>query len=61
MKILLFGCADLQLSMGAMLIRILVQKQPPEVPYKKVFLKISQKFTGKHLCQSLFFNKVLQL
>ena len=22
----------------------------------KVFLEISQKFTGKHLCQSLFFN-----
>ena len=22
---------------------------------KKVFWKISQKFTGKHLCQSLFF------
>ena len=25
---------------------------------KKVFLKIFAKFTGKHLCQSLFFNKV---
>ena len=25
---------------------------------KKVFLQISQKFTGKHLCQSLFLNKV---
>ena len=25
---------------------------------KKVFLKISQKFTGKDLCQSLFFNKL---
>ena len=24
---------------------------------KKVFLDISQKFTGKHLCQSLFFDK----
>ena len=23
-----------------------------------VFLKISQKFTGIHLCQGLFFNKV---
>ena len=23
-----------------------------------MFLEISQKFTGKHLCQSLFFNKV---
>ena len=28
---------------------------------KKVFLEISQKFTGKHLCQSLFFNKVADL
>ena len=26
------------------------------VLYKKVFLKFA-KFTGKHLCQSLFFNK----
>ena len=25
---------------------------------KKVFLKISLKFTGNHLCQSLFFNNV---
>ena len=28
---------------------------------KKVFLEISQKFTGKHLCQSFFFNKVAGL
>ena len=38
------------------------EKQTEEVVWrcsiKKVFLKISQKFTGKHLCQSLFFNKV---
>ena len=25
---------------------------------KKLFLKISQNFAGKHLCQSLFLNKV---
>ena len=25
---------------------------------KKVFLKIHRKFTGKHRCQSLLFNKV---
>ena len=31
------------------------------VLYKKVFLEIWQKFTGKHLCQSLFFNKVAGL
>ena len=34
------------------------QKQPPEVFYKKGVLKNFTKFTGKHLCQSLFFNKV---
>ena len=28
---------------------------------KQVFLEIFQKFTGKHLCQSLFFNKVADL
>ena len=28
---------------------------------KKVFLEISKKFTGEHLCQSLFFNKVAGL
>ena len=27
------------------------------VLYKMVFLKKVAKFTGKHLCQSLFFNK----
>ena len=39
--------------------------QPPEVFYKKVFIKISQNSQetglGKHLCQSLFFNKVAGL
>ena len=29
--------------------------------YEKVFLEISQKFTGKYLCQSLFFNGVAGL
>ena len=28
---------------------------------EKVFLEISKKFTGKHLCQSLFLNKVAGL
>ena len=31
------------------------QKQPPEVLDKKSVLKNFTKFTGKHLCQSLFF------
>ena len=29
--------------------------------WEKMFLEISQKFKGKHLCQSLFFNKVAGL
>ena len=34
------------------------QKQPPEkVFYMKNGVKKLSKFTGKHLCQSLFFNK----
>ena len=35
-----------------------VQKQPPEVFFKKGVLKNFANFTGKHLCWSLFFNKV---
>ena len=31
------------------------------VLWKKVVLKIFTKLTGKHLCQSLFFNKVVCL
>ena len=34
------------------------QKQPPEVFCKKGVLTNFAKFTGKHLCQSPFFNKV---
>ena len=34
------------------------QKQPLEVFCKKKVLRYFAKFTGKHLCQSLFFNKV---
>ena len=33
----------------------------PEVFYKKGVVKNFAKFTGKHLCQSLFFNKVAGL
>ena len=36
-------------------------KQPPEVFCKKDILRNVPKFTGKHLCQSLFFNKVAGL
>ena len=34
------------------------QKQPPKCSVKKGVLRNFGKFTGKHLCQSLFFNKV---
>ena len=36
-------------------------KQPPEVLCKKGVLTNFTKFTGKDLCQSLFFNKVAGL
>ena len=35
---------------------IFYYKQLPEVFYKKGVLRNFAKFTGKHLCQSLFFN-----
>ena len=35
-----------------------VHKQPPEVFCKKGVLRNFAKFTGKHLCQSFYFNKV---
>ena len=34
------------------------QKQPPEVLCKEAVLRNFAKFTEKHLCQRLFFNKV---
>ena len=37
------------------------QKEPPEVLHKKVVVKNFAKLTGKHLCQTLFFNKVTTL
>ena len=37
------------------------QKQPPEVFYTKGVLRKFTKFTGKHLCQRLFFNKLADL
>ena len=37
------------------------QKHSPEVFYKKNVLRNFTKFTGKHLCQSLFINKVAGL
>ena len=37
------------------------QKQPPEMFCKKGILRNFAKFAGKHLCQSLVFNKVAGL
>ena len=37
---------------------IYFHKQPPDVLYKKGVSRNFIKFTGKHLCQILFFNKV---
>ena len=37
---------------------LFIQKQSLEVFYKKRVLKNFAKFTGKHLCGSLFFNKI---
>ena len=34
------------------------KEQPPELFYKKAALENFAKFTEKHLCQSLFFNKL---
>ena len=42
-------------------IRATVRGSRPEVFCKKVVLGNFAKFTGKHLCQSLFFNKVADL
>ena len=36
-----------------------IQRQPPEMFYKKGVLRTSAKFTGKHLCQSLVFTATL--
>ena len=36
------------------------QKQPSEVFRKKVVLRNFAKFTGKHLCQGLFFSNFIQ-
>ena len=34
-----------------------IQKQPPEVFFKKGVLRSCAKFTGKHMCQSFSLNK----
>ena len=43
------------------IVTLCFQKQSPEVFYKKSVLRNFTKFTEKHLCQSLLFNKVVGL
>ena len=38
-----------------------LKKQPPGCSVRKGVLRYIAKFTGKHLCLSLFFNKAGQL
>ena len=38
-------------------ISLFLYKQQPDVFYGKGVLEDFAKFTGKHLCQSIFFNK----
>ena len=52
---------NLVFEFNIVLIGIFFQKQPPEVFYKKGVLRNFVKLTGKHLCQSIFFNKVAGL
>ena len=40
---------------------MLKEEQPPEVFCKKGVFRNFAKFTGKHLCQGLFFDKVASL
>ena len=59
-KVIFFKTYFFSISISYMQI-LYDQKQPPEVFYKKVVLRSFTKFTGKHLCQSLFLNKVAGL
>ena len=42
-------------------LQLFFRSSRPEVFFKKGVLKNFGKFTGKHLCQSLFFNKVAEV
>ena len=60
-----FGCFmniwGVKLTTFRVKVNLSNKKQTPEVFYKKGFCKNFAKFTGKRLCQSLFFNKVAGL
>ena len=46
------------LKMVSQIVMALFQRQAPELFYKKGVYKDFAKFTGKHLCRSIFFNKI---
>ena len=50
-----------QMYFAILLSKLNPQKWPPEVFYRKRSLRHIAEFTGKHLCQILFFNKKLRL
>ena len=54
-------CSQTWLKSNRSLVNIFIQNQSPGCSMKKGVLKNFPKFTGKHLCQSLFFNKVAGL
>ena len=53
------GCHELKTTLFVIALFLRDRSSRPEVFCKKVVLRNFSKFTGKHLCQSLFFNKVL--
>ena len=58
---LMFAVELLANSAVVCIVTLCFQKQPPELFYKKSVLRNFTQFTGKHLCQSLSFNKVAGL
>ena len=57
---IIFVISSTQIACDVMCVQY-VQKQPPQLFFKKGVLKNFANFTGKHLCWSLFFNKVAGL
>ena len=61
LKKLKINLSTLLFTIDIFKVRETQEKQPPEPFYKKGVLRNFAKFTGKHLCQTLFFNKVAVL
>ena len=58
MEIQVQGNLNAVLKMVSQIVMALFQRQAPELFYKKGVYKDFAKFTGKHLCRSIFFNKI---